>query len=288
MGEGYDVGLTGEQWHCVAVVAVQGEMVGPDTLAHVEDDDQIVRCITVGKRLRAGRKLLEHVELPGVICDVFVDQLVGHYKIYQRPALRLVGSIIEVEGFRAAGDGRNTQKKGNAVKAPDAGKGGPCGRLVKGTAAPVNGQVDKAGQQQRSRYGPDRAEGAGFLEIGLCDAGQDGEAQGHSVPHLHHVQARIEQDDGRKNGVSREAVFQAKQDDAAEQAGGADNPHAAHQHALTVIEYIWIDHQRRYEAGRPQAAHAAGYERGTQSLQNRRPYVLFCKVPCRRVGSCPG
>lgn len=136
--------------------------------------------------------------------------------------------------------------------------------------------------------GPDRAEGAGFLEIGLCDAGQDGEAQGHSVPHLHHVQARIEQDDGRKNGVSREAVFQAKQDDAAEQAGGADNPHAAHQHALTVIEYIWIDHQRRYEAGRPQAAHAAGYERGTQSLQNRRPYVLFCKVPCRRVGSCPG
>ena len=35
VGEGYDVGLTGEQWHCVAVVAVQGEMVGPDTLAHV-------------------------------------------------------------------------------------------------------------------------------------------------------------------------------------------------------------------------------------------------------------
>ena len=143
-----DIGLTGEQRHCIAVVAVEREMVGPDALAHVEDHGQVVRSIASGEGFRAGRQVPEFIETACVLGDVFVRQLVRHHEVHEGPALGLVRGVVKVKGFRAVGGGRNAQQQKDSVQAPDARQRAPRGLLAQGTAAPVNGQVNEGRQQQ--------------------------------------------------------------------------------------------------------------------------------------------
>ena len=288
VGEGNDVGFPGKQGHRVPVVAVEGKVVRAHALAHVEDHGQVVRSVASGEGFRAGRQVPEFIETACVLGDVFVRQLVRHHEVHEGPALGLVRGVVKVKGFRAVGGGRNAQQQKDSVQAPDARQRAPRGLLAQGTAAPVNGQVNEGRQQQGPGGGGGGAEGAGFPEVGLRHAGKDGEVQRQPVPHLHHVQARVEQDDGRKDDVGGKAVFQAEKDGAAEQGGGTGNAHAAHQHALAVIEHIRIDHQSRRESGCPQAAHAARKERGAKSLEDGGKSAWPARVPFCGTGGCMG
>ena len=253
-----------------------------------EDHGQVVRSVASGEGFRAGRQVPEFIETACVLGDVFVRQLVRHHEVHEGPALGLVRGVVKVKGFRAVGGGRNAQQQKDSVQAPDARQRAPRGLLAQGTAAPVNGQVNEGRQQQGPGGGGGGAEGAGFPEVGLRHAGKDGEVQRQPVPHLHHVQARVEQDDGRKDDVGGKAVFQAEKDGAAEQGGGTGDAHAAHQHALAVIEHIRIDHQSRRESGCPQAAHAARKERGAKSLEDGGKSAWPACVPFCGTGGCMG
>ena len=288
MGEGNDVGLSGKPGHCVPMVTVQGKMVPPDTLPHVENHGQVVWGFALGKGLRAGRKVPQCVETPRILGDVFVRQFARHCNIHERPAFCLVRRVVKIKGFRAVGGCRNAQQQKGRVQAPNACQCAPRGFLAQGTAAPVDGQVDKPGQKQGSCNGSGGAEGAGFLEIGLRHAGKHGKVQDQSVPHLHHVQARIEQNDGGKKDIGGEAVFQAEKNGAAEQGCGAGDAHAAHQQALAIVEHIGIGRQRRRKPGCPQAAHAAGNERGAQSLADSGRQAVCGRIPFCGTGGCMG
>ena len=288
VGERDDVGFSGKPGHRIPVIPVQGKMVRPDAFPHVENHSQVIWGFASGKGFRAGRQIPQCVEAPSILGDVFVRQFVRHCEIHERPAFCLVGRIVKIKGFRAVGGCRNAQQQESPVQAPDACQCAPCGFLAQGTAAPVDGQVDKPGQKQGSCNGSWGTKSADFPEIGLRHAGKHGKVQGQSVPHLHHVQARIKQDNDRKKDIGGETVFQAEKNGAAEQGRGAGDAQAAHQQALAVVEHIGIGRQSRRKSGCPQASHAAGNERGTQSLADNGQRAACGRIPFCGTDGCMG